>query len=278
MKRLIVTADDLGLHRGMTEGALLAYENGIATAVSISACGKEAEHAIESVRPYGELDVGIHFTLVEERPVLNSGDVPSLVGRDGRFVPSYRALAARWLTGRIDLGEVEAELEAQAERLKSAGLTITHANGHQHMHVLPGVVDRVISVCQAHGIGYVRTARDESASGRGFGSRSVAVRVLNLAGRRAHRRIVEAGLSTNDRTIGIADAGHLATASIAKLLPVVSGVTELVSHPGVNSTDIARAYDWGYAWDGETAALCDVRLRTLIDEAGIELCRPRDLQ
>jgi len=277
VKRLIVAADDLGLHRGMTEGALLAFEKGVVTAVSISACGREVEHAIDSVRPHSRLDVGIHFTLVEERPLLSASEVPSLVGPDGRFPSSYRTLAVRWAMGRIDLNEVEAELGAQAERLISAGLTLTHANGHQHMHVLPGIIDVVLSVCRSRGINYVRTARDESPGVSGFGPRSVALRMMNLLGGRACRKIREAGLATSDRTLGIADAGHLTTESIARLLKGVREVSELVTHPGVKREEIAKEYDWGYSWDGETDALCGDRLRNLIDEHEIELCRPRDL-
>jgi len=39
VKRLIVTADDVGLHRGMTDGALQAHETGIVTACSVVANG-----------------------------------------------------------------------------------------------------------------------------------------------------------------------------------------------------------------------------------------------
>lgn len=273
MKRLIVTADDLGLHRGMTDGAIRAHEDGVVTAVSLSACGRELAHAIDAVRHFAGLDVGVHFTLVEERPVLAASEIPSLVGRDGRFVPSYRELVGRWVTGRLDPDEVGAELHAQARVLADAGLTLTHANGHQHLHLLPGVVSRVVDVCRMHGIRYVRAARDEGV-GPHLDARTLSVRALNLLGRLARSSILGAGLVCNDRTLGLVAAGHVSMEKLRELLPRVSGVTELVMHPGTGSSEIARDYAWGYEWDAETAALRDPSLRTLISEHGIELVGP----
>jgi hypothetical protein len=51
----------------------------------------------------------------------------------------------------------------------------------------------------------------------------------------------------------------------------VEGVTELVTHPGVN----VDAYPhWKYEWDAETRALCDPALRDAIAKRGIELIGP----
>jgi len=36
-------------------------------------------------------------------------------------------------------------------------------------------------------------------------------------------------------------------------------------------------YDWGYAWDEETRALCDPRLREELARRGIELTSPSHL-
>ena len=76
-KRLIVTADDVALHRGMTDGAIRAHQEGIVTACSIVANGAAFEHAIERLRDVPALAVGIHLALVGERPLAEN--VPSLV-------------------------------------------------------------------------------------------------------------------------------------------------------------------------------------------------------
>src|SRR5438270_7621569 len=66
-RRLVVTADDVGLHRGMTEGAIRAHREGIVTACSVVANGAAFYDAVERLRDVPSLEVGVHLTLVEER-------------------------------------------------------------------------------------------------------------------------------------------------------------------------------------------------------------------
>ena len=81
--------------------------------------------------------------------------------------------------------------------------------------------------------------------------------------------------SGNERTIGVAEAGHLTAARIIELLDHVDGVTELVAHPGVGVAGYAH---WHYQWDEETRALCDPRVREAIERKGIELTAPSALR
>ena len=264
MKRLIVTADDVGLHRGMTDGAVRAHVDGIVTACSVVANGAAFEHAVERLREVPSLAVGIHLTLVEERPL--SADVPSLVGTNGLFAENYAAFVASYALRRISLEEVERELRAQIERVLQTGLTITHANGHQHLHLLPPVFEIVQRLAEEYRIGYVRIV-DEP---RSLSVRGAAIRVLTYLGRRARKR---ARTKTNDCTLGVTHAGHLT--QIAPLLDRVSdGTTELICHPGLGDAELARSYQWSYEWDAETNALCDTTLRDVIAARGIELTTP----
>lgn len=45
----------------------------------------------------------------------------------------------RIYTGQIQYQELYRELDAQMEKIMSQGLTITHVDSHQHLHVLPQV-------------------------------------------------------------------------------------------------------------------------------------------
>jgi hypothetical protein len=75
-------------------------------------------------------------------------------------------------------------------------------------------------------------------------------------------------------TIGVAEAGHLTAARIIELLDHAGAVTELVAHPGVGVSGYAH---WRYAWDEETRALCDPRVREAIERRGIALIAPSAL-
>jgi chitin disaccharide deacetylase len=268
--QLIVTADDVGLHRGMNAGAVEAHRRGIVTACSVVANGAAFEDAVSRLRECPDLDTGLHLTLVEERPVEPAAAVPSLVGANGRFPKSFRGFVARYAVGRIHLRDVERELAAQIEKALAAGLRPVHLNGHQHLHVLPAVFEAVLRLAELYGIPYVRTPLDVR---RGLASpvRRASIGVLNRFGLSARRAAREAGVFTSDRTVGIAEAGHLTTSILLTVMDRAEGLTELVCHPGLGGDEIARAYDWGYFWDRETAALCDPKVRETLIARGIEL-------
>lgn len=258
MKRLIVTADDVGLHPGMTRGALAAHDHGIVTAVSVSPNGSHFEPAVDLLRDRPRLEVGAHLTLVGERPLSPPARIPSLVGADGALHAGYPAFAARYALGRIRAADLETELRAQVERLLATGLRIVHLNSHQHLHVLPRVLEIVLGLAEEHGIPAVRIPNEPEVR---LTPRGLQIAGLNALGRRARGR----------RTVGVMVAGRLNPARLRRCLDLVEGSTELVCHPGLGGAQLAAAYDWGYAWEEETAALTDPALPGLLRERGISL-------
>src|SRR5712691_1039438 len=238
MKRLIVTADDVGLDRGMTTGAIEAHRHCIVTACSIVANGREFDDAVARLRDCPSIEVGVHLTLVEESALTTGEAMPH---NYVRYVLSRRS-------------DSERELRAQIERVLAAGFRVTHLNGHQHLHQLPRISRIVRRLASEYQINYVRVVNDH-----GGAQRRVAMAVLNMLGDRSRR------------TIGVAEAGHLTAERIVALLDHVSDVTELIAHPGVNVSGYAH---WKYEWDAETRALCDSRVREAIEQRGIRLVAP----
>ena len=270
MRKLIVTADDAGLHPGMTAGALAAYDAGIVTAVSVSANGRAFDDAVARLRERPALDVGVHLTLVGEAPLSPPQEVRSLLGRDGRLLPAWPVFVWRWLLGRIRPNETERELRRQIERLLAAGLPVAHLNAHQHLHVLPGLFEIVLRLAEEHRILWVRIPA-EPAAALPTSPRAVQIALLNALGRRARRRLRPEGPRAVGRTIGVLTAGHLTVDALGRSLDQAGDVSELVCHPGVGDAALAREYAWGYAWDAETAALCDPRVPDLLRAREIEL-------
>src|SRR6266481_4392810 len=76
LRQLIVTADDVGLDRGMTAGAIEAHRHGIVTACSIVANGRAFDDAVARLRDVPSLEVGVHLTLVEEQALTTGRPMP----------------------------------------------------------------------------------------------------------------------------------------------------------------------------------------------------------
>jgi hypothetical protein len=246
MKKLIVTADDVGLDRGMTEGAIRAHREGIVTACSIVANGAVFDDAVARLRDVPSLEVGVHLALVEER---------SLTGL--RMPRKYTTFVPLYLARVIAISAIEGEL--RADRAGARDGTARDAPEWTSTSTR----------CRASS----RSSRASRASTRSrtFASSTTAAHgallsmsVLSNLGRRARN----AGL-TNDHTIGVAIAGHLE--DVTPLLDHVDGVTELVTHPGVGVSGYPA---WNYAWERETRALCAPGLREEIARRGIELTTP----
>ncbi|MFZ2491265.1 MAG: ChbG/HpnK family deacetylase, partial [Thermoanaerobaculia bacterium] len=172
MKKLIVTADDVGLHRGMTTGAIRGHLEGIVTACSIVANGRAFDDAVARLRDVPTLEVGVHLALVEEDPLTEGIRFPE---KWPRFIPAY-------LAGLIPRKAIERELRAQVEKVVASGLRVTHLNGHQHLHVLPGLFAMVLELGRTYGIPYIRTIDDRG--GRAAIPRRCAVGALSILGRR----------------------------------------------------------------------------------------------
>lgn len=250
MKRLIVTADDVGLDRGMNEGAIRAHREGIVTACSIVANGRAFDDAVARLRDVPALEAGVHLALVEEASLT------------GIALPrNYVEFIAWYATGRLKLPAVLREMRAQIERVAATGLRITHLNGHQHLHVIPSIFAAVRDLAGEFGIGYIRRVDDRDGHGPLLRRGSMAV--LNLLGRRA--------AGSNDCTIGVMEAGHLTGPRIIELLSEAGELTELVTHPGVSVAGYAH---WRYAWDEETRALCDPAVAAALADNGIDLVTP----
>jgi predicted glycoside hydrolase/deacetylase ChbG (UPF0249 family) len=262
-------------------GAVIeAHENGIVTAASLMAGGDAFEHAVELAKSHPTLDVGVHLTLTEQRPVSPAASVQSLVDENGRFAPHAVPFALRYLRGAVALAHVRTELDAQIRRVLDHGLAPSHLDGHQHVHVLPGIARIVAELARHHGIKAVRCPAERL---RGYMLKDVtglapAKRVAEqllvgglgvLAPLRALRRV--------DRFVGFYFGGRLDERNLRTLLEHLPArrTIELMCHPGSN--DPASPYGrWNYAWAAETAALSSPRIKELLAARGVRLIGYRD--
>lgn len=155
MKRLIVNADDFGLHESINEGIIQAHCAGCVTSTSLVAGGQAFEEAVSLARQYPSLGIGVHLTLVGLRPVAH-GDVRSLLADDGNFYPDYLAFSRQYFKGRIQMGHVETELRCQLQKVVGSGIKVTHLDSHQHLHVLPGFPRLIAALAHEFGIDRIR--------------------------------------------------------------------------------------------------------------------------
>ena len=150
-RSLIINADDFGWSRGVNQAVARAHEFGTITSASLMTCGPALAGAAEIWKRQKGLGLGLHFTLTQAAPLSPPSSVYSLCDSSGSFLTRGR-LIRRLLSSRVNADHIRAELEAQIRAADELGLSLTHIDGHQHIHVLPGVSKHVISLAGRRGL------------------------------------------------------------------------------------------------------------------------------
>lgn len=248
MACLIVNADDFGLTPGVNRAICELNRAGLVTSATLMARGAAADEAIELARSQPSLAVGCHVVLADGEPMLPPEQIPSLVDpHTGRFYPTVSAFLKRLLTGRIDPAEIEAETGAQIAYLQGRGVRLTHVDSHKHLHMFRAALHPVLRAARRAGVAKVRNPFEPlwslGATPGAPALRRAQVRVLRRLEPAFQRVVRGAGFATTDGALGVLATGTLDTGAISALtgnLP--SGCWELVTHPGYNDADLAKAH------------------------------------
>lgn len=127
MRRIIFNADDLGLSRGVNEGILHCYQQGVVNSSSLLTNMAHFEDAVMIIREHKLCNIGLYFNLTEGEPV--SKKVSTLTDEKGFFQRNIQYLT------NLNMEDVYQELELQYQKAISAGVEIVHIDSHHHIHM-----------------------------------------------------------------------------------------------------------------------------------------------
>ena len=251
--RLIVNADDFGLTPGVNRAILELHQAGVLTSATLMARAPATDEAVEIAKATPSLGIGCHVVLVDGEPSLSAArEVPQLCEAGGnRFLPTlgsflstiYRPPAR---TSTLE-HQIEIEARAQIQSLQSRGVLLTHIDTHKHTHMFPRVLRPVLRAARSCGIRAVRNPFEPAWSVRVTPSaplmRRMQVRLLRMLESKFRRIVAQEGFTTTAGSTGVLATGTLDRPTIAALLPALpaEGVYELVTHPGYNDAELARA-------------------------------------
>lgn len=136
VRKLIVNADDFGITKSVSDAIIKVFTNGSVSSTSMMVNMPGTDYAIDLAKQNPKLGIGLHFNISEGRSMLEGSS--SLTSNEGYFY-SRSVQLKRLLFGSVDIGDVVAELEGQYNYLSNAGLTITHIDSHQHLHMNPKI-------------------------------------------------------------------------------------------------------------------------------------------
>jgi predicted glycoside hydrolase/deacetylase ChbG (UPF0249 family) len=258
-KRLIVTADDFGLTEGVNQAIIRAHREGVVTSASLMVNGGAVASAVALARDNPALDIGLHLNLTNKPFAL-------------ALSPGARHL--------------EQAIRSQIETALKTGLSISHVDGHKHVHVIPAVLNMVYRLTQEYGIRGLRTMnaktpRLTSLLRRNPESRGALLKQCMFArsARFVWRLSSQKEMSGPDNFYGIAETGFLDLATFANIIQdLAPGTHEVMCHPGYVDAELRKTPTrLLHQRERELEMLTSHDARNLIEDAGVQLVSYRDL-
>ncbi len=251
MKRLVVTADDFGAAKEVNDAVEQAHRDGILTAVSLMVSAPAAKDAIARARRLPNLRVGLHLTLVDDRPTLPAAEIPGLVDGDGMFRSDMaRAGAAMFFLPNVRR-QLAAEIEAQFRAFAATGLALDHVNTHKHFHMHPTIAAMMFKIGKRYGMNAAR----------------VPFETNNPFAQHLRRSYRAKGMRVADRVYGLKWSGAMTTERLGSILTALpEGLSEIYMHPATGPYPGSAS---GYRYPEELAALTAPQNVEIIKSSGI---------
>lgn len=258
--RLIVTADDFGLHPAVNHAVERGYREGVLRAASLMVTAPAVADAVARARHMPGLAVGLHLVLADGAAALPPAAIPDLVDARGRFGDDMLREGVRFFFLPRVRRQLAAEIRAQFEAFAATGLPLDHVNAHKHFHLHPTVLSLMLSIGRDYGLQAVRWPA-EPGSGPWLKPWLALMR----------RRLRRAGVRSNDHVFGIRHSGGM---DEQVLLDVVQGLppglSELYLHPATHGELTPSMAHYRHA--DELAALLSPRVRRAVDQH-CQLCQ-----
>ncbi|MEI9930058.1 MAG: hopanoid biosynthesis-associated protein HpnK [Rhizomicrobium sp.] len=250
MKQLIVTADDFGAAKEVNEAVEQAHREGILTAASLMVSAPAADDAVERAKTMPNLRVGLHLTLVDDRPTLPAAQIAGLVDSDGMFRSDMgRAGAAMFFLPSVRR-QLAAEIEAQFKAFAATGLSLDHVNTHRHFHLHPTIAALMMKIGKRYGAGATRVPFETDNPFAAWLRRSYRAKGMRVA----------------DRVYGLKWSGAMTKERLDEIIGALpDGLSEIYMHPATGPYSGSAK---GYRYPEELAALLDVQIIEKIKSSG----------
>ncbi|MBR2770544.1 MAG: ChbG/HpnK family deacetylase [Bacteroidales bacterium] len=228
MKKLIINADDFGLNDHTVEWTIKGFERGALTSATIMAGMPTTEKAVAYAKDHPQFSFGVHFYLVDEKPMCRPDEIPSMIDPKTGKLWRTRKFIIRNFLGMIRVEDLKREMSSQFMAIKDAGVPISHVDGHGHNHRLPQSIKALAELKDELGFTKVRRCQDLSVVGGKLGLLS---RIINGP---MQRHLAAAGFVLTDHFL--MNAGHTSDPKwFSKALESLpEGVTEIGVHPGID--------------------------------------------
>ena len=252
LKKIIVNADDWGLHSSINEAIVDGVNIGCINGISVCVNGTASD--INTLRYLYQkgIRIGLHLTWVGE---------PWLT-KKVQFHNWKNFLIAYLLNKKNFINDIIIESEAQLNKLVEAGIIPSHIDSHQHLHVLPELWEYVNLVALKIDNCNVRSCYVKD---RKWIKKGVSGKMLQKF---ASKNFNEE--QSFFSCAGIKYSGNNTLATIKKEINEnSSNFIELIVHPGKSNQELSSKFPkWNYNWEAEYHLLMSPEFIPFITRSG----------
>lgn len=278
-RKVIITADDLGIDSNINKGIIESFKNGILTSTALLMNVPETPEGITLAKENHGLEVGIHLSIVEG---ISLRGVESTITDPLQYfenkicmIRDWKAFLKKYVAGNINFNELEEELELQIQSFIKHFETIPFVNGTQHMHLMPGVWKIVLKLAKKYKVNAVRLPGLGWPSKLWLNKRLPFLIPFQLLGEMGKSGCRKAGIKYPEDVIGMQYSGKIDEERLLFLLENIQTPTvEIVMHPGYESLKLRTNLPWAYStfnWNCERKAIQSEKVKEYIQKNNIEL-------
>ena len=275
MKTVVLCADDFAMNAGISRGILELAAAGRLSATSVMTNAPAWRDVASDLRQAdGRIGCGLHVNLSAGKPL---GPMPGYAP-SGLF-PDVGRIIRSALLRTLPLAEIEGEIARQIDAFaQHFGRLPDFVDGHQHVHVLPGIRTALLRRLGQPGFGHRLWLRDPSdrlaaiLARRLSAPKAILVRVLASG---FAQESASKGLVTNQGFSGFSDfaSGRNTGADFARYLSALGPRPVVMCHPGHVDSDDAEGDEVKEARSRELDYLRSERFAALLDRTGIVLSK-----
>lgn len=279
VKRVIITADDLGIDRNINRGIIESFNNGLLKSTALLMNAPETGEGIELAKKHPGLETGIHLSIVEGISLrgTHSSITDSISYFGGRIclIKYWKDFLKNYMLGKIEFHELEEELELQIKSFLKHFDSIPFVNGTQHMHLMPKVWKIVIRLAKKYDVKAVRLPGLTKPSVLWLNKRLPFLIPFQLLGEKSRSDCRKAGVKYPMNVLGMQYSGKINESKLLLLLDNNHAETsEIVMHPGYESMTLRKDLPWAYSsfdWDSERKALQSEKVSAYIKKNQIKM-------
>lgn len=165
---VIISSDDYGLNESISRATLDAIDRGLCSSTSMMANGLWSGEAASLICEK-TCSVGIHLNLTFGLPLTSAiRSNTKFCDADGLF--RLRAVSVATYLSGTERTLVANELREQIRKVRSFGVSLSHADSHHHIHTFPALYGVCRTVLREQGIRRLRLAQNLGLDSLGAGA------------------------------------------------------------------------------------------------------------